>query len=82
MKPSAEVTADIQSRLTRTWHSGLTGLTDSWPHAFPSLGTTSKHDLEGDFAAYQPLVNIISENKDKALFFPPVVGGVAVEGAG
>jgi len=31
---------------------------------------------------YSPLVVVISENKDTAIGFPPVPGGIAVEGAG
>lgn len=32
--------------------------------------------------AYQPTVVVISENKDTAIHFPPVPGGIAVEGDG
>lgn len=45
-----------------------------------------KHDslVEGDVAQplYLPSIVIISENKDTALWFPPVEGGIAVQGDG
>lgn len=45
-----------------------------------------RHDSHslGDRAdpAYQPRVVVISENKDTAVGFPPVPGGISVEGAG
>lgn len=45
-----------------------------------------RHDSAtvGDTAqpAYQPTVVIISENKDTAIHFPPLSGGVSVEGVG
>jgi hypothetical protein len=39
---------------------------------------------EGDSAApcYAPRTIVITENKDTALFFPPLEGGIAIQGAG
>lgn len=45
-----------------------------------------RHDLatigDVDTVAYRPRVVLISENRDTAQLFPPVVGGIAVEGEG
>lgn len=45
-----------------------------------------RHDVatagDVDVVAYPPRVVLISENRDTAQLFPPVVGGIAVEGEG
>ncbi|MDQ6525273.1 DUF2220 family protein [Nocardioides sp. LHD-245] len=47
---------------------------------------TRRHDVvtvgDRDVLAYRPRVVVISENRDTAQFFPPVDGGIAVEGDG
>lgn len=49
-------------------------------------GGGRRHDsaVEGDVSspAYQPRIVVISENKDTALMFPALSGGIAVEGGG
>jgi len=45
-----------------------------------------RHDVatvgDVDTVAYRPRVVLISENRDTAQLFPPVVGGIAIEGEG
>ncbi len=52
MKTPHELLHDIERRLTRTWHTDLTGDTNSWPHKFP-IGNLTKTQLEEDFATIQ-----------------------------
>lgn len=51
MKSLEQVRTDITRRLTNTWHTDLTGLTISWPHAFP-LGAPAKADLDRDYGTF------------------------------
>ena len=54
------------------------------PHHRAGGGRWHDSATVGDFMtpAYHPAVIVISENKDTAIHFPPLAGGIAIEGAG
>ena len=52
MKGSAQVIADIQRRLTSTWHLDASGELASWPHTVP-LGRVSGTDLAAGFPDFR-----------------------------
>lgn len=54
------------------------------PHHRAGGGRWHDSATVGDFmtSAYHPAVIVISENKDTAIHFPPLAGGIAIEGAG
>ncbi|RLP09674.1 DUF3322 and DUF2220 domain-containing protein [Propionibacterium australiense] len=54
MKTPDQVTADIRRRLTKGWHTHLTGEEAAFPHDFP-LGRTDAAQLRGNYAAVHAL---------------------------
>ncbi len=51
MKTPDQLVADIARRLGNNWHTDITRVTTSWPHAFP-VGTPTKADLDQNYAAF------------------------------